>query len=102
MSRLVVVVPLKEGAHARAKALVEEGPPFELEETEFDRHHVFLTQQEAVFVFEAPGSKATLSFPAEDVRLWKAAAAWAECMASRPRKAQTVYFWERVEAQADS
>lgn len=96
MSRLVVVVPLEEGSHERARALLEEGPPFDLEETEFDRHHVFLTQKEAVFVFEAPGPAATLSFPAEDVGLWKAAAAWGECMSARPRKAQTAYSWERT------
>lgn len=61
----------------------------------FDRHSVFLTEHEVVFVFEAPGEAATLSFPGEDPALWKAAAAWAECMAARPRKAETAYSWER-------
>ena len=49
MSRLVVVVPLKEGARARARELLEAGPPFELNDTAFDRHDVFLTEREVVF-----------------------------------------------------
>lgn len=95
MSNLVVVVPLKEGAHERARALLAEGPPFDLERTGFDRHEVFLTDREVVFVFEAPGSSATLKLPGEDPSLWRVAAAWQPLMAGRPRKAETAYSWAR-------
>ena len=95
MSRLVLVVPLKEGAHARVREILNEGPPFDLEETRFDRHQVFLTEREVVFVFEAAGPAATLELSAEDPELWRAGAAWQECMAARPRKAETAYSWER-------
>lgn len=97
MRNLVVVLPLKEGAHARARALLAEGPPFDLEGTAFDRHEVFLTEREVVFVFEAPGPAATLKLPGEDPSLWKIAAAWQPLMAARPRKGETVYAWARAE-----
>jgi hypothetical protein len=96
MSRLVVVVPLKEGARARARALLDAGPPFELGDTAFDRHDVFLTEREVVFVFEAPGEATTLELPADDPELWKAAAAWRECLAGRQRKAEVAFSWERA------
>lgn len=96
MSRLVVVVPLKEGARARASELLDAGPPFELDESVFDRHEVFLTEHEVVFVFEAAGEVATLELPADDPELWRVAAAWRECLAGRPRKAEVAFSWERT------
>ena len=53
MSRAVVVLPLREGASERAAQLLRSGPPFDPEEVGLDRHHVFLTDEEAVFVFES-------------------------------------------------
>jgi hypothetical protein len=97
VSNLVVVLPFKEGAHERARALLAEGPPFDLQATGFDRHEVFLTEREVVFVFEAPGSSATLKLPGEDPSLWRVAAAWQPLMVGRPRKAETAYSWTRPE-----
>ncbi len=96
MTRLVVVVPLEEGAREEARRLVEQGPPLDLEKTRFDHHQVFLTRNEAVFVFEAPDDEAaTLDVPAEDPGLWRAAARWQRLMADRPRTAETVFTWDR-------
>lgn len=96
MTRLVVVAPLKEGGRARAEKLLEQGPPFELERTRFDRHEVFVTEREVVFFFEGPAGS-LLELPGEDPTLWKAAEAWAECLAERPRIARTAFVWRRVE-----
>ncbi len=95
MSRLVAVLPLKPGARGRAEALLREGPPFDLEQTRFDRHQVFVTDREVVFVFERGGPGHTLELPAEDPALWKAAAGWQACLSERPRVAVTAYAWER-------
>ncbi|MGH3005463.1 MAG: hypothetical protein ACRDOS_06085 [Gaiellaceae bacterium] len=97
MSRLVAVLPLKPGARDRAEALLREGPPFDLEQTQFDRHQVFLTDQEVVFVFEGEGPSHTLDLPAEDPALWKAAEGWRACLSDRPRVAVTAYSWARSE-----
>lgn len=95
MSRLVLVVPLREGSLDRVRELLAEGPPFELATTHLERHEVYLTDREAVFVFEAPGEEPPLRLQAGNPALRNAAAAWRECMAGRPRKAETAFFWLR-------
>jgi hypothetical protein len=95
--RLVVVAPLKDGTLARARELLEEGPPFDLEQTRFDAHQVFITEREVVFLFEGAHGSVTLDLPGQDPALWKAAAAWAACLAERPRIARTVFSWRRIE-----
>ena len=97
MSTLAVIAPLKEGKSARAQELLSEGPPFELEATLFDRHTVHLTDREVVFIFEGAGPAAALKLPGEDARIWRAAEAWAECLAEKSRVAHTVFSWQRVE-----
>ena len=96
MPRLVVVVPLAEGAQEKARELLAQGPPVDLDETQFIRHEVFLSPHEVVFVFEAGDDEpATLSVRAADPSVWKAAAAWRPLMAGRPRTAETAFTWER-------
>jgi hypothetical protein len=95
VSRLVLVVPLREGAVERVRGLLAEGPPFELATTHLERHEVYLTDREAVFVFEAPGETPPLELRAGNPALRTAAAAWRECMAGRPRKAETAFSWLR-------
>jgi hypothetical protein len=91
--RLVVVAPLKPGAEARARELLDQGPPFDLEGSKFDSHEVFVTPHEVVFVFE--GSE-TLDFDADDPVLARAAQAWAECLDGRPRIARSAFSWARA------
>jgi hypothetical protein len=95
MSRLVLVVPVREGMSERVRELLAEGPPFELETTELERHEVFLTDREAVFVFETAGDAPPLRLRAGNPTLRRAAAAWREWMAGRPRKAETAFSWAR-------
>ena len=99
MSRLAVIVPLKPGARERAEELLRAGPPFELQKTQFERHHVFLTDREVVFVFEGEGPSHTLQLPGEDPAVWRAAEAWSECMAERPRVASTRFSCTRAAEQ---
>lgn len=95
MSRLVIVVPLKEGSRRRAAELLEQGPPFEIELTHLVRHEVFLTDNEVIFDFETPGAEPPIELEAESPALHEAARAWDEVRAGSPRKALQVYSWER-------
>ena len=52
MQRLAVIAKLKPDAEERAIELIKEGPPFDPQGTGFQRHSVYLTSGEAVFVFE--------------------------------------------------
>ena len=51
---LAVVLPLVEGKRESVRALLAQGPPFDPEAVGLARHQVFLGDEEAVFVFEAP------------------------------------------------
>ena len=101
MNRLVVVAPLREGAYEAAKRLLSSGPPFDLEDTPYDRHWVFLTRGEAVFVFEGPGPQTAFRLGAERPELWHAVEAWNELLADSPRIAETQFAWSRAEAHDD-
>ena len=93
-SRIVVVVPVKESAREHVRALVAKGPPFDLPSSGLDAHHVFLTEREAIFVFEA-ADRSALETLAANVDVWAAADAWRECVAGEPRLAEDAYSWTR-------
>lgn len=98
MSRLVVVAPLKPGGEARARELLDEGPPIDLETSRFDAHEVFITSKEVVFVFDGGGSSEALNLSADDPAVWRAAKSWAECLDGRPRIAREAFSWKRETA----
>ena len=91
---VAVVVPLKAGSVENARALVREGPPFD-PAVRFERHHVFVSEREAVFVFEGEGVKRAVEQLARVPAVWKAATAWSECLDGPPRIAEEGYAWPR-------
>jgi hypothetical protein len=95
MSRIAVVAPLKYGAQVEARALIAAGPPFDPALTPLDVHAVYLTGDEAVFVFEGPDARAVVEHLVNEASVWKAALAWRRCLAGRPRIAEDVYGWSR-------
>jgi hypothetical protein len=88
---VAVVVPLRRGARERTKALIERGPPFD--PAPFDRHHVYLTSREAVFVFEGEDVRESLERLASAPALWREATEWAGVIGGRPRLADEEYRW---------
>lgn len=99
MNRLVVVAPLKPGSEGRARELLDEGPPIDLENSRFDAHEVFVTAQEVIFVFEGGATDGgTIDLAADDPGVWRAAKAWADCLDGRPRIARSAFSWKRSEA----
>jgi hypothetical protein len=96
VSRVLVVIPLKSGANDRVRELVRSGPPFDPDGAGLERHHVFLTQQEAVFVFEATTENAVERL-VEHVSVWTAESVWADLAAGLPRIAENLYDWIRPE-----
>jgi hypothetical protein len=93
--RVVIVVPLKPGARDSVRMLLEEGPPFDPENVGLQRHEVFLTDHEAVFIFEAP-DKSVLDRLARSPKLRWAAAAWRDFLAGPMRLAEVAYSWNRT------
>ncbi len=95
MSRVVVVAGLREGARDTARLLIESGPPFDPETTPLLRHDVYLTDHEAVFVFEGPDAKRAVERLVGDPGVLRTAAAWRECLDGRPRIAEPTFAWTR-------
>jgi hypothetical protein len=98
MRRLAIVVPLKEGAAKDAERLLSGSPPFDPAEAGFTRHSVYLTSNEAVFVFEGPEVEWRLDDLVGDLfhpALHMAALEWEKIEDGRPRLGREAYFWER-------
>jgi hypothetical protein len=100
VSRVVIVVPIQPGRRDSARVLLGNGPPFDPNAVGLDRHHVFLTDQEAVFVFEADELDAVEQL-ASDPTLWEAIAGWNDLVAGPPRMAEDVYSWIRQHASEE-
>jgi hypothetical protein len=95
----VVVASLKDGARERARELIAAGAPFEPEVTDLAAHQVYVTEREVVFVFEGAEPRAAVERLAGDPDVWRAAAAWREILAGRPRLAEQAYDWSRTARQ---
>ena len=95
LERLLIVVPLQEASLQRARGLIEQGPPFDPSEAGLERHDVFLTEREVVFLFEGHQVSDSVRRLARDPGLWRATRAWSGCLAGRPRLAELRYSWAR-------
>ena len=102
LRRMTVVLPIKPESHASVHALLEGGPPFDPEQLEgLDRHEVFLTPQEVIFLFDSRFGLEAFAKLIADPGLWPSAAAWREHIAGPPRIAEDVYSWARREDMGD-
>jgi hypothetical protein len=94
--RTAVIVPIEPGTHEQARALLAGGPPFDPEAIGLERHQVFLTTDEVVFLFESRLGEAALEALLAEPELLEAAAAWQDVLAGPPRIAESVYSWTRL------
>jgi hypothetical protein len=99
--RIAVVLPLQEDARDAVRALLAAGPPFDPDKFGLDRHQVFLTQSEAVFIFESKLGADALEPLLQEPELWQSAAAWHEHLAGPPRIAEDVFSWTRPDLLID-
>jgi len=90
--QVLVIVPLRKGSLEQARNLIEHGPPFDPESVGLTHHHVFVTEHEAVFVFDTPDVSQAVTRLA-DPALWTAAEAWRTCLDGEPRIAEHIYAW---------
>ena len=98
MRRLAIVARLKPAAWEEARAIVAQGSPIDLVEDGFDRHAIYLSKHEAVFVFECGDVEWKLDDLVSDFfhpSLREAFQAWRPLLESEPTVAEEVYFWER-------
>jgi hypothetical protein len=99
MGRVAVVARLKPDAEGRAGELVEAGPPFSPGETGFERHAVYLSAGEVVFVFEGPEVEWLVNTLLDDPMQWplnEAFEQWRPLIDGQPRIARERFFWQRA------
>jgi hypothetical protein len=102
MSQIAIIATLKPGAADDARRLLAEGPPFDLARRGFERHSVFLSPNELVFVFEGTEAEWKLDDLVDDPfagAVREALDAWRPLVAGEPRRARTVYSWQRTTAE---
>lgn len=93
---VAVVLPIRRGTSEEARRLVEAGPPFDIEQSGLDRHHVFVSESEVVFFFEGEGAAAVVEALAKSPGVLKAAVGWRGILAGKPRLAQEQFGWTRT------
>ena len=95
-TRVAVVVPIRRGTAEAARRLVEEGPPFDVERLGLERHHVFVSEREVVFLFEGDGASAAVDALSRSPRVLNAAVRWRGILGGRPRLAEERFGWTRT------
>lgn len=90
MSLIAVVAPLKYGSQAGVRALLAAGSPFDADLTRFLRREVFLSGDEAIFLFEGPGARKAVQQLLRELPAPRVADGWSRCLAGRPRIAEEV------------
>lgn len=90
---VAVVVPIRRGAAEAARQLVEEGPPFDVEDVGLERHHVFVSEREVVFFFEGDSATAAVDALSRSSSVLTAAVRWRGILAGRPRLAEERFGW---------
>jgi hypothetical protein len=102
MERVAIVAHLKEGSEERAAELIAKGVPFDLAETGLDRHSVYLSVSEVVFVFEGHQVEwmvdELIDAPFHH-ELDRALEQWRPIVDGTPRIARERFGWERDAAE---
>lgn len=98
MQQLALIASLKSGAEPRAAELVAKGPPFDPNENGLDRHTVYLSADEVVFVFEGRQVEWIVDALVDEPFHWSLLAAldeWRPLLEGQPRIARPAYAWQR-------
>ena len=95
------MLPLREERYDAVRELLAAGPPFDPEALDLDRHYVFLTTSEAVFIFESRLGADALEPLLQEPKLWQSVAAWHDYLAGPPRIAEDIFSWERSDIETD-
>lgn len=90
---VAVVVPLAEGLCDVVREFLDEGPPFDPAAIGLDRHQVYVTDREAIFVFETEAGVQALERILAEPDFWDVVSAWEHCASEEPRVAAAVFEW---------
>ena len=95
MHRFVVTARLRQGSSEKVARILREGPPFDIAQTSLDRHEVFLSDDEVVFVFEGTHAEDEARRLLSSSSVIGQAGRLAVHIEARPRMPREVFSWER-------
>jgi hypothetical protein len=98
MEQLAIVARLKPGAEPLAAELIASGPPFDPQKDGLDRHTVYLSAEEVVFVFEGHEVEWIVDRLLDEPFHWLVTAAleeWRPLLDGQPRIARPAFSWKR-------
>ena len=102
MERVAIIARLKTGGEERARELVRAGAPFDLTDTGIVRHSVYVSPNEAVFVFEGHQVEWIIDQLIDEpfhYELHRALDQWREIVDGQPRVARQEFGWQLDEAE---
>jgi hypothetical protein len=91
---VAVIASLRLGSRERAEEILAEGAPYELAETGFRRHSVFLAEEAVVFVFEGVGIEALVRDLVNDPTRSATFSVWGPLLDATPALAREEFYWE--------
>jgi hypothetical protein len=103
MERVAIVAGPKEGSEQRAAELVRAGPPFDLTDTGFVRHSIYISAGEAVFVFEGHQVEWIVDELIDEpfhCELHRALEQWRKIVDGQPRVARERFGWQLDDAES--
>jgi len=93
--RFAVTARLRPEVAGKALELIAKGPPFDPAALGFERHAVYLSHGEIVFVFEGEEVEWILDEMASEEGLAAAFREWEPLIEGIPRLAREEFFWQR-------
>ena len=96
MQRVAVVAKLKPNSGDRARELIEHGPPFDPARLDLERHVVYVSDEQVVFVFEGARVNTIARMVAEAGNAAAALADWERILDGIPQVTREAYSWERT------
>jgi hypothetical protein len=100
MERIAIVARLRKGTAARAHELAAAGPPYDLGNSGIERHSIYISSGEAVFVFEGNEIEWIVD-ELIDARFYRelqqALDQWRAIIDGTPRIAHERFAWEAQE-----
>jgi hypothetical protein len=92
--RMAVVAKLRPGSHERASQILAKGATYDLGETGFRRHSVFLAEDAVIFVFEGAGIEELVRALVDDPARSAAFSIWGPLLEGTPALAREEFHWE--------
>jgi hypothetical protein len=91
--RIAVIARLRTGSRKRVEQIIEQGPPFVLDEAGLERHSVFLASDSVVFVFEGQDVERVVGLLVDDPAISATFGVWGPFLDGTPELAHERYFW---------